>query len=610
MHSVSKKKHYILGGYIKLTKDFKQKNNILNFISQNKKIFECNVDASENSITDSQNRYYFAGRIINKSSYIDLLGNDSLATEKITNIDIVARGYELYGEKFFEKLRGKFSIVILNKLKNQIILVRDRSGLIPLYFYRNKSSLFFSINLKDLLNYKFKKILNKEKIIEYFSLYNFSKTSTFFEGVRRVEANTILRFDLNKSMEISTKKIKKINQFQNSNINFVDIFNRSINFNESKKTGLMLSGGIDSASIACFIGDNYKDSELSTYSMDYDCNNHAYFNRSSEKIYQDIVRDKIQSTHFRLDGSNFNPIGESKKFLEEYGQPFYFPNSYIFSWICRKAREDKVNVLYSGIGGDTTISWGYESLRERLFKFRFFDFFKELNLLSKNRKLSRKRILKHIFFDDLINIYLSKIKSFISGNKAISIFQPPILKKDFLHSNSKKYKSFVLPPLTARNYHKYVVNAPDHQNINELIFTIFNNNDIEHISPFYDEDLIDLCVNVSPNLKLKNGYERYYFREHMKGIVPEKIRLRQEKANIGISFLINFKKEFAIESKDFINSMHSYLKEIINLKTLEEYMLALNIKDEEIHKKSKEISVIYMIKIFDMWLKGCKEIEC
>ena len=608
MNSVNQKKHYILDGCIKLEEDCKKKNNLFNFISQDKKIFEYSIDASENCKTDNQNLYYFTGRISNKSDYTDLLSNDSCEVNKVSNINIVARGYELYGEKFFERLRGKYSIVIIDKLKNQIMLIRDRSGLIPLYFYNDKSTLFFSINLIDLLNYGFKKILNKEKIIEYFSLYNFSKNSTFYKGINRVEANSILSFDINKSMKMSARKVKTKDQLKDINMHFIDIFKRSINFNKSKKTGVILSGGIDSASIACLIRDNYKESQFSTYSIDYDSDNYLYFKKSSEKKYQDIIKNEIQSTHNQFDGSEFNPIEESELFLEEYGQPFYFPNSYIFNWICQKAKKDKVKVLYSGIGGDTTVSWGYESIRERFFKLKLFDFYKELKLLSKNKKVSRKTIIKRILFDDLLDIYLAKIKSLISG-KPIPMLQPPILKKEFLYSNSKKYKSLVMPPLTAQNYHKYVVNAPDHQNINELIFPIFNNNNIEHISPFYDEDLINTCLKVSPYLKLKNGYERYYFRENMKGIVPEEIRLRQEKADIGIAFLINFKNNFSSESKDFINNMHHFLKEIINLEILEQYMAALKTRDEDIYKKSNEISIIYMINIFDTWMKGDKEIE-
>ena len=450
--------------------------------------------------------------------------------------------------------------------------------------------------------------MNKEKIIEYFSLYNFSKNSTFYKGINRVEANSILSFDINKSMKMSARKVKTKDQLKDINMHFIDIFKRSINFNKSKKTGVILSGGIDSASIACLIRDNYKESQFSTYSIDYDSDNYLYFKKSSEKKYQDIIKNEIQSTHNQFDGSEFNPIEESELFLEEYGQPFYFPNSYIFNWICQKAKKDKVKVLYSGIGGDTTVSWGYESIRERFFKLKLFDFYKELKLLSKNKKVSRKTIIKRILFDDLLDIYLAKIKSLISG-KPIPMLQPPILKKEFLYSNSKKYKSLAMPPLTAQNYHKYVVNAPDHQNINELIFPIFNNNNIEHISPFYDEDLINTCLKVSPYLKLKNGYERYYFRENMKGIVPEEIRLRQEKADIGIAFLINFKNNFSSESKDFINNMHHFLKEIINLEILEQYMAALKTRDEDIYKKSNEISIIYMINIFDTWMKGDKEIE-
>ena len=135
----------------------------------------------------------------------------------------------------------------------------------------------------------------KEKIIEYFSLYNFSKTSTFYKGVNRVEANSILRLDINKSMKISTKKVKKRNQFQGSNTYFIYIFKISINFNKSKKSGVILSGGIDSASVACSIRDNYKESQLLTYSMDYDADNYPYYKKSSEEKYQDIIKDKIHS---------------------------------------------------------------------------------------------------------------------------------------------------------------------------------------------------------------------------------------------------------------------------------------------------------------------------
>ena len=106
-------------------------------------------------------------------------------------------------------------------------------------------------------------------------------------------------------------------------------------------------------------------------------------------------------------------------------------------------------------------------------------------------------------------------------HKSTSIFRPAILNKEFLETHSNKYKTVSVPPFNARKYHEYIVNAPDHQNINELIFSFFNDNGIEHIAPFYNEFMINKCLNTSPYLKLKNGLERYYFRNSMKDIVQK-----------------------------------------------------------------------------------------
>lgn len=609
MNIVNRKHKYELDGYITLAKDLESKKDKLKLHGDKNKHFESHISASENFIAKNKNSYFFTGRLFDKKHYVELLNIEYKNINDVSNVDIIEKGYESYGEAFFEKIKGKFSIVIINRAENNVMLIRDRSGLIPLYFFFNKSSLYFSINLKDLLKNDFKKILNKEKIIEYFSLYNFSKTTTFYKNVSRVEANSIIKFNIDDQISIGTKKLLKNQTFKDNLRNFNDVFMDAIEFDELTESGLILSGGIDSASIACSINANYQKSRLSTYSIDFDSKTFPYYKKSSEKEYQEIVKNEIGSIHKSFDGSKFNPIIESIDFLDEYGQPFYYPNSFILNWICKQAKADNIKVLYSGMGGDTTISWGYESLRERFFKLKFFDFFKELKLLSKNRNISRKSILRHIFFDDLLMIYVDKFKATLLGKKSHPLFQPPILKKEFLDNYSHKFKSFTPPPFNASKYHKYVVNAPDHQNIHELIFSFFNNNDIEHIAPFYNENLISMCLNISPYLKLKNGYERYYFRENMKNIVPEKIRHRQDKANVGISFLINFRNEFIEESKFFINNMHSYLKSIIDLEMLNQYMGALEIQDNEIHKKSKEISVIYMIKIFDIWLKKSENME-
>ena len=51
-----------------------------------------------------------------------------------TDSEIILPAYDLWGIEFIKKLNGIFSIVILDKKKNQIFLIRDRCGIKPLFF--------------------------------------------------------------------------------------------------------------------------------------------------------------------------------------------------------------------------------------------------------------------------------------------------------------------------------------------------------------------------------------------------------------------------------------------------------------------------------------------
>jgi len=51
--------------------------------------------------------------------------------------------------------------------------------------------------------------------------------------------------------------------------------------------------------------------------------------------------------------------------------------------------------------------------------------------------------------------------------------------------------------------------------------------------PFLDYRLVEKTFATSSNLKIKDGMTKYILREAMKGILPEKIRLRRDKIGFG-----------------------------------------------------------------------------
>ena len=71
--------------------------------------------------------------------------------------------YEEYGERFIEKINGMFSISLFDKNINLLLIIRDRLGIKPLYYYYNKKKLYFSSSVKSI------KVLSNININKKFS---------------------------------------------------------------------------------------------------------------------------------------------------------------------------------------------------------------------------------------------------------------------------------------------------------------------------------------------------------------------------------------------------------------------------------------------------------
>ena len=80
-----------------------------------------------------------------------------------SDIEIIPYLYSKYGIKFLNMLNGMFSMVIIDNKNNKKILIRDRFGKKPLFYFLDKKDIYFSSEVKAL-----KKIIKPE---------SFSKTS-------------------------------------------------------------------------------------------------------------------------------------------------------------------------------------------------------------------------------------------------------------------------------------------------------------------------------------------------------------------------------------------------------------------------------------------------
>ena len=104
----------------------------------------------------------FNGEIYNFQEIREKLVASEHKFKTKTDSEVLVHGYEEYGEKLLDMLRGMFSFVIWDKNKKELFGARDFFGIKPLYYAQMNGTFMFGSEIKSFLAHpSFKKELNE-----------------------------------------------------------------------------------------------------------------------------------------------------------------------------------------------------------------------------------------------------------------------------------------------------------------------------------------------------------------------------------------------------------------------------------------------------------------
>ncbi len=108
--------------------------------------------------------------------------------------EVVSKLYDRYGIDFPIYLKGMFAIAILDD--NQLVLVRDKFGIKPLYYTHIGVKVLFGSEVKAILKHPEVTAMLNVSALEEITVfgYIFSIDKTLFEGIVQVEPGTIVTF--------------------------------------------------------------------------------------------------------------------------------------------------------------------------------------------------------------------------------------------------------------------------------------------------------------------------------------------------------------------------------------------------------------------------------
>lgn len=467
-------------------------------------------------------------KIIKKYDFINIEKSDS---------EILLELYLKFGNKIFKIFGSSFFFFFYDFDKRNALIVRDHIGFNNIYYTKKDDSLFISSSLNDL-----KKICGKNLKINYrilkkfLNLDAFSTDQTFFKDILKLPPSNKLEYN-NKSISISDYPKFNDLKLSDSDSSQIEGLKKMLKKSiirkeefEDDKVGFLFSGGIDSTTILSFFSkyDKYN-KKLYAYA--------AKFNHIEDSIKNNIDESKFQAEIFNtlnvkdqsFETEKLSTISNLDFYLDLIGQPFFFPNLFLPHHTFKRAKMDGVTKVFNGCDGDTVVSHGFEYFEELFLKLKWLKLYRQIDKLSKNVNLSKRSIFKRtvlglLFYD----------------------------KKLFFSSKDK---------------HKQILSTPIHSNSIEVESLLADYYGVEEVYPFYKIDLINFCINVKPELKI-NGYPRYILREAIKGIVPEKIRKRIDKANLTHGLIYSFLNHDKNIIERHLNNPHQDLKKVFNVSDL------------------------------------------
>lgn len=289
----------------------------------------------------------FNGEIYNYNEIRETLLSAGHVFKTKTDSEVLIHGYEEYGTKLLNKLRGMFAFVIWDKNKKELFGARDFFGIKPLYYADMKNTFMFGSEIKSFLEHPhFKKELN-ENVLETYLTFQYSPTNeTFFKNVYKLPP---AHYFLYKDGNLNVKRYWEVDFAPDEKpdleewVNKIsDTFHDSVNVHKiaDVEVGSFLSSGVDSSYVAA-VADVDK-----TFTVGF----------GSDEKYNEISWAKEFS-------KAINKENHSKVILpEEYwsslsmiqyhmDEPLADPAAVALYFVCNIASE-KLKVVLSGEGAD------------------------------------------------------------------------------------------------------------------------------------------------------------------------------------------------------------------------------------------------------------------
>lgn len=508
-------------------------------------------------------------RLDNRDELLEALRLRDTLPKDVPDSQIVLAAYEKWGEGLAAHLIGDFVFAIWDAKSRKLVCGRDPVGVKHFYYWYlpGKKFVVASETKAIFALPEIKKEVDETHLGDILILDFHDKERTPYKNIKRLPANSILtvsreRFQIEKGWHPEERNWSRFRSPRRFEEEFREAFERSVlsRTRSAFPVGSMLSGGLDSSAISVVAARHLgkaKHGPLETFS--------AVFPRIAEidprideRKYIEAVLREIECVPHFIEADAASPLEEMDRLQWHADHPVGAPNVFMDWLLFRSAEGRDVRVLLSGFDGDSTVSYGYEAFEMLARKGQWLHLVRSANALGKNmpsrrhefRKLVWNRGMKRAAPESLRKVwrFLKRRPESPAPERSLPSaleFNYRGLNPQFAAEHELKERYF---RILDRNQPEGADPVEAHWNaLSDGLFAFALETfekagaafGVEPRFPFFDRRLIELCINIPPSERILGGWTRSLFRRSMKGILPPEVRLRADKAMIGISFKMN-----------------------------------------------------------------------
>ena len=558
----------------------------------------------------------YNGEVYNFKEIKEDLQKENYTFYSDSDTEVILKAYHKWGIKAVDRFNGMFAIAILNKEKEELILIRDRSGIKPLYYYYNDNTFLFASELKsfhEVENFKNNKVIDSSSLKEYLQYGYILAPKSIFKNTHKLMQGHYLKLNI-KNSEFKIIKYWDI----------IDIYNKSklnVSFQEAKEhthdlletackyrmvsdvpVGVFLSGGYDSAGVTSILQKN-RTQKLKTFSIGFE-----------EEKYNEAHHAKNIASYLGTDHTEYyctqkDALEIIPTLSEIYDEPFA-DNSTIATILVSQLAKKDVKVSLSADGGDELFG-GYN---------------KYLQSMKFDEKMNKvPKVAKKVLFQTLNSINPNSIPYF--KHKQYFALRYDKLKNylNFKNINDfmKYYQYFIQPEYIdnilldnniefSNNFNLFEEILDTNDNINKMLavdYTTYMVDDIltkvdratmsvslEGREPLLDFNLIEYVAKLPSKYKINNGDTKYIFKSIVHDYIPKEM---MDRPKMGFSVPITewFRDELKDMMLDYINEESLKEQKLFNVYNV------IKMRDDYFNGMTEYANRLWMILVFQMWYK-------